>query len=249
MRPRTHWAEIPTWPDHDGGRAALFDLNIRSFYVDVVWPALSRLDAEIVALAASGDVGDAFAHSDMLDLRRQTLMAFTLAVQSIWERQLRTYLEAVVGEVEPEHLGQVHSADWARLQKIWLRVRGVDLTRFAAFDELDVLQRLGSACRHGEGTSAVALRRLNPEFWPSSAPVTTKFDAFLGSVATPRMAAEDIEVPLVRLRGFVEAIMAFWRDVEVIRINGFSRKAPSVERHLERIRLHGADVDQDDPLP
>src|SRR3546814_18258276 len=86
----------------------------------------------------------------MTDMLRESKLAFGLAIQSIWERQLREYLRGCAGELVPgEPIGaKIERADWKALRKYFRKLRGIELEVFPSFDNLDLLQHLGNACRH-----------------------------------------------------------------------------------------------------
>lgn len=145
------------------------DLTIQTYFEDVVLPAIATLEAKIEALGRSEHPGDAFAQSDMEDVLQESNLAFGLAIQSIWERQLRSYLLGCASELHPEEnlAPRIEKADWAGLAKLFRRLRGIALDAFPSFPELDLLQELGNACRHGDGKSAVRLYERLPIFGQS----------------------------------------------------------------------------------
>src|SRR3546814_16259514 len=97
----------------------------------------------------------------MTDMLRESKLAFGLAIQSIWERQLREYLRGCAGELVPgEPIGaKIERADWKALRKYFRKLRGIELDGFTSFDKLDLLPHLGHACPHGAGHSAAELVR------------------------------------------------------------------------------------------
>lgn len=209
--------------------ASRHDMTIESYFHDVITPALATLDARIDELARSDDSGDRFAQSDMEDVLRETKLAFGLSIQSIWERQLRGYLQGCASDLRPsEALGpKIEKANWEKLRKIFRTLRGIGLEEFPSFATLDILHYLGNACRHGDGESAVRLAGLCPDFWPM---------AFfsLSEENSPPVSAMDI--PVARLSEFVHAIARFWGDAEYIYNESIERKHPSLEARLVRER-------------
>src|SRR5579859_3892584 len=139
-------------------------VRVRAYYKEVIRPALATLDAQIGAWKGSSDVGAPFAEDDARQLRRATIEAFCLALHSIWERQLRGYLQAC----DPlANLGvDLQRITWNDLQDTFFRLRGIRMEAFDSFPVLDLLQLVGNACRHGDGPAARALFELAPEFWP-----------------------------------------------------------------------------------
>jgi len=127
-------------------------VTVRSFFDDVIAPAIRALEEKIAALGRSDSPGDAFAQADPRDVLKETKMAFGLAIQSIWERQLRSYLRGCAEELAPGEgmVAQVTKGHWARLYELFLELRGIRLDAFPSFAELDTLQLLGNAWRHGD---------------------------------------------------------------------------------------------------
>jgi hypothetical protein len=211
------------------------DLTIQSYLDDVILPALSTLQRQIEALGESDDPGDAFAQSDLKDVLQETKLAFGLSIQSIWERQLRAYLRGCALELHPKDdlAAKVAKADWEGLAKLFQRLRGIELSAFPSFPDLDLLQHLGNAARHGDGRSAVELYRRAPDFWSSVKPLPQ--DLIPEREGPPTVA--EMSVPVERLQAFVAAIAAFWRDADFIYCESISRKHPSLERRLAQERL------------
>ncbi|WP_210216962.1 hypothetical protein [Rhizobium tibeticum] len=165
---------------------------------------------------------------------RETKLAFSLAIQSIWERQLRAYVLGCARELRPaEDLqSKIERADWEKLQKFFISLRGIELRAFPSFDVLDILQNLGSAARHGDGGSAKKLIRQCPDLW-----------AHLPEALTNGIAPFDyrtvamLDVPVDRLKGFAEAVAGFWEDAEYIYNESIEPKDAHLEARLAKERL------------
>ena len=217
------------------------DLTIQSYLDDVVVPALATLDAKISELGASDWPGHEFAQADMEAMKSEAVIAFGLSIQSIWERQLRTYLRGCANELLPDEpiAGKIDKANWQDLQKWFRKLRGIDLKEFPSFALLDTLQHLGNACRHGDGDSAVELHRRRPDLWPVIPPMPPGFgEPQIGPAAPP--PAGSMEVPFNALSEFVTAIAAFWRDAEYIYNESIERKHESLEARLVKQRAERA---------
>lgn len=215
-------------------QASKHDITIRLFMDDVVRPAITVLEKKIAEFGRSEKVGDVFAQADMKDVLRETKMAFSLSIQSIWERQLRSYLRGCAKELLPDEglVSKVEKANWADLCALFLKLRGIQLEAFPSFGELETLHFLGNACRHGDGTSAVELAKRCPDLWASYPPMPSEFQSTKAD--TPSVAMMD--VPIERLRAFVDAIAAFWIDAEYIYNESIERKHSSLEARLTRER-------------
>jgi hypothetical protein len=208
--------------------------TVRSFFDDVITPAIHALEEQIVALGRNDNPGDAFARADTADVLRETKMAFGLAIQSIWERQIRRYLSGCAQELLPSDglAARVEKANWASLCDLFLELRGIRLDAFPSFTELDTLQLLGNTCRHGDGPSAVELAARCPELWRDYPP--TPFEDQPSDSRPPSVARMD--VPVERLRTFVTAIATFWEDADYIYQESIELKHPSLEARLARER-------------
>jgi hypothetical protein len=218
--------------------AARHDLTIRSFLDDVILPAIRALEARIEELGRSEEPAACFEQSDMEDVLAETKLAFCLAIQSVWERQLRAYLQGCVEELRPgEGLGaKVEKANWQGLCALFRRLRGIELNGFPSFPELDTLHHLGNACRHGDGPSAIELTQRCPDWWPVYTPLPPEF----GPSTPPKRSVAAMSVPVERIEGFVAAIARFWEDATYIYNESIVRKDPGLERRLARERVERA---------
>ncbi len=215
-------------------QAGKHDITIRSYLDDVIVPALETLDRRIDELGRSNSPGHEFAQADMEDVLRETKIAFSLSIQSIWERQLRAYLRGCANELRPHTpaVVKVEKADWRDLRKLFHDLRGIAIESFPSFDALDILHHLGNACRHGDGRSTVELSQRCPDLWPPIPPLPPEFGPAPSN--PPSTAAMNISVD--RLRSFVDSIAAFWLDAEYIYNESIERKHSSLEARLVRER-------------
>lgn len=208
--------------------------TVANYTSDVIRPAIAALDDKIAHYAASTDPVAMFYKSDVEDVRRETLMAFALALQSIWERQIRKYLVGCAREVTTplvDH-SKVASANWEKLRLFFRALRDIPMESFPSFAELDILQLLGNACRHGDGPSAVELWRRRPALWPSR--IELPFDDT--PVETEPQKADRLELSLNDLEGFATAITTFWEDAEYIYNESIERKHESLQSLLAKER-------------
>lgn len=216
-------------------QASKHDLTIKSYFADVVLPALATLRTKIEALGLSENPGDVFAQADTEDLLNETKRAFGLSIQSIWERQLRAYLTGCATELRPgDNLaGKVAKADWDHLCKLFSQLRGIALDAFPSFATLDLLQDVGNACRHGDGKSASALHQRAPDLWPNYTPLPEGYEVPTGPLPVSLM-----DIPVERLAAFVDAIAEFWVDVGYIYAESIQRKDEFLEARLVEARLN-----------
>ncbi len=194
-------------------------------------PALGTLQLKIDEVRKSQPLAWPFIVSDLEETILEAKLAFALSIQAIWERQLRTYLSGCAQELMPEKVEKVASADWRKLQKLFLAIRQIRISEFPSFGTLDTLQQLGNACRHGDGPSADELCRRCPDLWDFSADVMPT-----GEVGQSFSSVANMNIPIAKLREFVCAIESFWRDVEYIYNESISTKHSSLEAQLLRQR-------------
>jgi hypothetical protein len=191
--------------------------NTMCLYLEkVVNPTLNVIDTEHEEMSKSDEPAAIFGLDDMTMLRQSTLQAFTLSVQSLWERQLRGYLTECARELErpATYLKDLETGSWTKLSEHFKQLRGLPLGAFDSFPDLDLLQLLGNACRHGEGKSARVLRERMPDLWPNS----------------------KINVPRPLLERLTHAVIWFWEDHDYIYTNSIARKHPSVDKALAKKR-------------
>ncbi|MHB0953243.1 MAG: hypothetical protein ACYC10_15115 [Allorhizobium sp.] len=213
------WADIGTYSHK---------LTLQHFMRDVVDPALSAIEARINEYTDQGGAWEAFAVPDMKTARRETTVAFSLAIQSIWERQLRAYLHQCASELHPQRpdlLKKAQSNRWPEVEALFRELRGVALGAFPPYRVLSTLHLLGNAARHGEGQSEAKLRDEHPEFWPEMPLGDYAPLAHLGQLL---ITAED-------LRLFSEAVVAFWDEVEIIRLRSLKSKDDRILREIEEL--------------
>lgn len=206
------------------------DITIRAYFNDVIVPSIDTLEQRISELGKSDDPIDMFIQSDTLDVLQEAKMAFALSIQSIWERQLRSYLVGCAKELRPaENLkNQVEKANWETLKKTFRELRGLRLEISPSFPLLDTLQHLGNACRHGDGKSAIQLHQLCPDLWTPIPPMPGGF----GAASDDPPSVSSIDISSEHLCQFAEAIAQFWDDTTYIYNESIEFKHPSLEAKL-----------------
>ncbi|CAN7749325.1 hypothetical protein [Duganella sp. LjRoot269] len=205
-----------------------FEDQVLRYWRNVALPALASADIEVEqALAATEtDVSAVFVHTDRVDQHQVTALAMGIALQSLWERQLRRYLGACVASDEAMQK-RVQKVPWTDLQKLFHLLRGVPLQAFANFPELDLLSQIGNVCRHGDGTTADRLWKSHPELWP--------YSENLGQhgAAPP---VEHIHLSTEMLTRLADAVATFWEFISYLYTENLRVKHPSVERRLPELR-------------
>lgn len=205
----------------------------------VVNPALDAVDAEHEKMSRSDEPAAVFQVNDMAVLRESTTQAFTLSVQSLWERQLREYLKECARELkyDASFVGKLEMAKWADLLKYFQKLRGVPLQDFDSYPYLDLLQMIGNACRHGDGVSARKLYERRSDLWPNWPPriLPDWLGASLHNVNTVPLFSQ-IRLPRSLLEQLTQAVIWFWEDHRYIYTNSIACKHPSIVGALAKMR-------------
>ncbi|MPV65603.1 hypothetical protein [Burkholderia sp. BE17] len=218
---------------------ALHRPRVRAFLNDVVHPALAAIDADIEHWATTQEGGWMFAVADGQALLQATIQAFCLSIQSLWERQLRNWLNACIvpGPQSVRQRRTARGGSLSELSDLLLELRGIALTAFPSYMDLDLLQRVGNACRHGDGWSAVALFRSNQELWPNWSSDPFPWPADNPPVGPPPPPSfEQAVLPRELLDRFANAILGFWEDVAYIRLNSLRQKDERILADLDALR-------------
>lgn len=213
----------------------------RAFMTDVVESSFAALDRRRNELTADPlDIGARFLLADFEVLCRDTGLAFCLAIQSIWERQLRQYIKGCAKELSPLEAQATEkkatSNSWEDVEKAFLVARGVTLRSLPFYEELTLLHRLGSVARHGEGKSFAWVWAHYPEFWPTrhgedqQRAMEAAFPEFGSAEFKPSM--RQIDVSLEWLRRFSAAIEGFWDEIRYIYNENIIDKGPQLESLL-----------------
>lgn len=210
--------------------------DVQDYLTWVIKPSLSALEIQRQELArvAEDDVVIQFALSDHERLIKRTHMTFALAIQSTWEQQLRSYMITCASgsTIEGVTLKDLEKATWGDwLNRVFFRVRGVELQTFDSYDALTQLQMLGNACRHGEGDSARSLHRFHPELWP--API--QFPWYEGEKTPPPPPVQQLQITLELLTRYVAAIALFWLDMERHGLESLVGRQPRLQQTIAEV--------------
>lgn len=212
---------------------------MRLYLESVITPALDVIDARRDELSRSDEPIAVFQFGDLKRLHAATIEAFALSVQSQWERQLRAFLKDCARELKPfaAYLQKLESANWTELLRQFQELRGLPLQAFDSFSDLELLQLLGNACRHGDGKSARVLYERCPELWPNWLP------ALPAGWSGPPLALVPTHPPfsqiclqrshLVRL---THALIWFWDDHNYIYTNSIKPKHSNIDSVLAEMR-------------
>ena len=191
-------------------------VTISAYLKDVIEPSLRALEIRIAELEGGLEPWADFAKADRELVLRETKKAFALSIQSIWERQLRSYLKQCAKGLDLEE-AKIEKANWGGLCSIFQELRKVKMDSFPCYETLHILHLLGNACRHGDGTSASALWNKCPDLWPSRGPsfplrLELGQPAISSTLSYPQV--DDMDVSIERLRDFVCSTALFWQNVK-----------------------------------
>lgn len=213
---------------------------VRLYMDSVVGPALDAIDARHDELERDEDPVAAFLKGDIEELRKSAIEAFALAIQSLWERQLREFLKGCARELKRGDglVKALGTDDWTKLVKHFGDLRGVSLEVFDSFEDLDLLQLLGNACRHGDGKSATMLHARWPDLWPAWPPsLPGPWTSLPGSEARPPPPPfSTISLPRALLDRVANAVIWFWEDHNYIYTNSLFSKHRNVAGSLQAMR-------------
>lgn len=205
----------------------------------VVKPSIAALEIhrQELAHAAEDDVVFNFALSDHERLIQRTYMTFALAIQSLWEQQIRSYLTTCVGNfiIDGVTRDKLEKGTWGtELNAVFFKVRGVELNNFDSYAALTQLQMLGNACRHGDGDSARALHTLHPELWP--APIQFPWlDSSTEPPPPPKPPVQHLQITLEILTRYVSAIALFWLDMDRLGMESLLEKQPHIQSRVTEL--------------
>ncbi|SET44033.1 hypothetical protein [Pseudomonas graminis] len=241
--------EIPTWTN------CLADVYTyrygpiaQEFLTLVINPSLDALDVQVKHWEESDDPVSHFILSDLSELIYKTRMAFCLAIQSLWEQQIRTYLAGCLQQlsINPFPVSNrrgahsVQTVFWGdELNTVFERLRGIPLPSFASFESLDLLMLVGNVCRHGDGCSSVRLWSIRRDLWPAYHNADNEFlRSTLTGEAPP---VQSMQIPREMLEDFVDKICLFWEDTNYIYEESIEPKHPSLEARLAIRRTERAE--------
>ncbi|MBL4799516.1 MAG: hypothetical protein JKY50_19105 [Oleispira sp.] len=228
----------PNWNNcHADVVATCYPKMARGFFDDVVMPSISKLNSDIRRYSTSKDPVDLFYLSDTEDVLEETMKAFCLSIHSIWERQLRSYLVgcAKSNERHSSLIKKIENEKWEKLCMLFLKLRGISMRSFKAYDVLDTLQLAANVCRHGDGPSARRLYEKRPDFWLKGV------DVDFSMPGNPNIEGvserySDMVITQEILANYVEAIELFWAQANYIYNESILEKHPTLIAKLEKAR-------------
>jgi hypothetical protein len=208
---------LPAW------RTILYDMHAsglaesaRTLFDTAVEPTCLRVSEQLAAIERGPD-DEAITQWDALrDIQLELHRSFALALGGLWERHFRQHLSQSVILLAPGKTHEdVETADWKGLNKLFREARGFPLSRFPTYGQLELLHRVTSAVRHGNGSSTKYLFKTNPTLFGHE-PIRD-FLAYMTLGGEPPHSIHRLEITLEQLRAFKTAIVEFWLMVEALR--------------------------------
>jgi hypothetical protein len=217
--------------------------TLQRYRHSVIDPALDALDLRLKELSSNPNPAvRSFAAHDHAVLIDETVKVFCLAVQSIWERQLREYLKTCPNVpalcATNSKLGKaIEKALWgAELNQVFQQIRELSLEEFDSYPLLTLLQLIGNACRHGDGSSSRQLYKKHPELWHMPAVIV---DTKTGNANPP---ARLMRIPRDLLNRLVDAVCLFWLDMEHHALLGIVNSNPQIIDYLNSLESTRAEL-------
>lgn len=226
------------WKRCDNDVYAMFrSRTVDAYVTNVMRPGIAALDKQIDDYARSDEIWAPFAKADLEALRTETFKVFALALQSLWERQLRDYIAGCARTLKlaPSVSEMALAPQKERVERAFLEARGISLHHFPSYSTLNILHLIGNICRHGNGKSVSILHRLRPDLWRTTDyhPVDLK--------PYPHVpTADSLRIDPELLDEFAAAIKQFWFDLETIYYQTLSGQDGNVAAELKKRRSAGA---------
>lgn len=243
-----------TWTEHESIGSPTSHIIALELYRDsVVRPSLNALSEKIDELHRSDEDSADFELLDYAPLFQSTVEGYLLAIQSMWERGLRSMLISRAKRISrgETYVGALQRANWSGgrqpdLLHYFRELVGLSLQTFDSFGDIDILQIFGNVLRHGDGPSAQKLHERCPSLWWNWLGPNARIDVGPISITIPADVPKhpnfaDITLPEAVLEQMMQSVIWFWEDIEHIRCNSFKRKHTSVVEKLDRWKLERLD--------
>lgn len=224
--------------------------GLRMFRDEVVAPALDAIEYKISSLQQSKDLAESVFGADFYaELQQSTTEGFLLTTQSMHERGLRGLLQEMAKRKKWDEGARraIQSAVWSggkgpTMQDHFEKLFDAPIRLFGDLEDLNILQLLGSALRHGDGASVEKLHACCPSLWINWVPPGTELRIGESVIKVradePRHPSFD-NITLSRnvLEQMLLAVFGFWEGIEFVRCNSFSSRNPSTDKYMDELRL------------
>lgn len=214
--------------------------SLELFRDRVIRPSLKALDNEINAQRGKNEPSADFFAEDLGELFQKSVEGYLLTIQSMLERGIRGMLILRDNKLcNGENVAKLERARWGEasqdLQGHFKRLMEIPLDSFDMYADLDVLQNLGNAIRHGDGNSARRLYEKCPSLWPIWLPPGVEVDVgpFRFTNDGPSHPEfSSITLPEEVLEQMIQSVLWFWEDIENIRCSSFRTEDTAVAQHI-----------------
>lgn len=218
--------------------------SLHLFKESVVHPSLQSLSSAIDANSRDEDPTAVFLVDDLANLFQATVESYLLAVQSMWERGLRDLLVTREKQLQTGiKIADLQRAKWSgkgdSLQMRFEHLIGLPMSAFDSYADLDFLQHLGNAIRHGDGSSAEKIHSLSPSLWfnwlgPGEVLHSGPYTIVVPKDAPKHPSFNEVTLEQQLLEQMIQSVTNFWKDLEYIRCNSFRNKSVSTIRFIEQ---------------
>jgi len=130
-----------------------------------------------------------------------------------WKQILKPGAEQALKRLVQEEPNKAAKFLDPRFIKSYLDEGGINIEALSSWNAVDELRLVANAIKHGEGKSAVELRKNRPDMFMSPS-MRKSGDSFLGipSCIYSPAAGEDLYVELEDLKVYAAAVQQFWRE-------------------------------------
>lgn len=218
--------------------------SLQLFKDSVVHPSLRSLASAIDANNRDDDPAAVFLVDALANLFQATVESYLLAVQSMWERGLRDLLVTREKKLKTGiDITELQKANWSGkrgcLQRHFEQLLGLPMTAFDSYADLDFLQHLGNAIRHGDGRSAEQIHIRAPSLWfnwlgPGDVVYAGPYTIVVPEDAPKHPSFKEVTLEERVLEQMILSVTNFWEDLEYIRCNSFRNKSDSTLKYIEK---------------
>ena len=199
-------------------------LIIARYLRDVIEPSLLKLHTDLHEIDPSIPTLRAFMEADAKFIIKTTMESFCLSLDSIWERQITSYLKRYLQDITPnENMG---SANWVKVQEIFKKTRAIEMSNFDSYDSLNLLRLLANVYRHGAGRSFDTLQEQYPNIL--NIPNIPSMPGMNGDATNYLPTPDNLGITLDWLQHFANSIESFWDDCYRIYLHSLNGKREGV---------------------
>lgn len=209
-------SRLPPWRAilHDGSSQALAN-HAREFFDIAIDPSCASIAVKLAEISSGPDDALAAVRDKLRDTQLELHRSFALALGGLWERHFRRHLASSLSILGPiDRTVRVEKAPWSELCELFETCRGFPLSEFSSFENLRLLYLVTNAVRHGNGLSTRVLYGSHPHLF--SHEHIRNWWSYLALGGEPEDSIYRLEITLVQLRAFTEAIVDFWETIAAL---------------------------------